>query len=131
MNAELVKYGSGLLSLGIVCYTIVSVSEKGNGANLETTYGKFSLGGLGKQIEEGNQKLSSEIHSFKADVDKRMDKLSAENTKLAGSLKKSNMKTSKELSYLRGLTTRTHIDVELMKEKWKVDISDSDREKFM
>lgn len=72
-------------------------------------------------METTNSSLTS---NFKADVEKRMDEM-------AITLQKSDAKTSKELKYLRGLTTHTHIDVELMTEKWNFNVTDTDREKYM
>ena len=127
MNPEIVKFGSGLAALAIASYTIISVSEKGNGMKFRPD-GLFELG---SKIDSGNKEILSEmrnletkVRDLKSDFDKRMDDL-------ASSVTLANSKTSKELKYLRGLTTQTHIDVELMKKKWNYNVTDGDRAKYM
>jgi hypothetical protein len=129
MNCDLlIKCGSGLVALGGVLYTIISIKEKRKGPNMESPYGTAALG---KQIENGNARLLeantrlvAEISNLNVDVDKSMDALSKENSAMITLLNDSNVNGSKEQSYLRGLTTHTHNDVELM--KWHVDFSGSD-----
>jgi hypothetical protein len=73
MNTEVaIKCGTGLIALGIGCYTVISVSAKGNGAAVESPYRNLILG---RQINDGNDKLLSELRNFKTDVDKRMDEM--------------------------------------------------------
>jgi hypothetical protein len=123
MNCDLlIKCGSGLVALGSVLYTIISIKEKRKGPNVEAPFGNAALG---KQIENGNARLLeanarlvAEISNLKIDVDKSMDALSKENSAMVKLFNNSNVNGSKEQSYLRGLTTHTHDDVELM--KWHV-----------
>ncbi len=82
---------------------------------------------LGSKIDRGNDKILAEVRNVNsklADVDKRMDDLT-------NSVALSGKKTNQELKYLRGLSTRTHIDVELMKKKWNFNVTDDEREKYM
>lgn len=116
MNPEILGK-CGLAALAIASYTIISVSEKGNGMKLGPD-GAFALG---RKIDSGNKEILSEIRDLKSDVDKRMDDL-------AGSVTVSDSKTSKEWKYLRGLATQTHIVVELMK---KNNVTADDRAKNM
>lgn len=128
MNIELaLKCGTGLLSLGCICYTTIKVSAGGNGASIESPYESITLR---KQMEAGNERLiyeirgvKSEMQIFKDDVDKRMSGMES-------SFNESNSKTAKELKYLLGLATHIHLDVELMK-NWNFSATDSYREKYM
>ena len=101
MNELIVKCVSGFSSLCVISYTIKVINDKGNGAGVKTPIGELNLG---RQIEFGTLKLTNEIRDFKSDIDTRMDNMSSQ-------LVKSNVKISKELGYLRGLTTYTHIDI--------------------
>lgn len=123
MNGELLKFGSGLIALSIVSYTIISVAEKRNGMKFRS-YGSFELE---SKIVSGNERiltelrnLKSQVRDLKTDVDKKMDVMS-------NSFALSNKKINQELKYLRG----THIDVELMKKNWSFNVSDNEREKYM
>lgn len=62
MNAEIIKLGSGLAALAIVSYTIISVSEKGNGMKFRPMDGSFELG---RKIDSGNKEILSEIRSLR------------------------------------------------------------------
>ena len=94
MNPEIIKYGAGLISIAIASYTIVKVSDQGNSVKFESGLGKFELG---RQVSEGNEKILTEmrhldnkVSDLRSDIDKRMDILMT-----------ANVRTSKELKYLR------------------------------
>ena len=124
MNVELVKYGSGLVALAIA-YTIISVSDKENGVKFQTG----SSFELRNKIENGKKEILSELRKLdckkrelKTDIDRHMDNLS-------NSVVSSNSKATKDLKYLRGITTQTHIDVELMEKTWNFNVTDDERVK--
>ncbi len=81
MNAELMKFGSGLVAVGIASYTIISVvAEKGTGMKLRSDC-SFELG---KKIDTGNEKILAEVRNLdtkicdlKTHMNKRMDDLSS------------------------------------------------------
>jgi hypothetical protein len=138
----LLKCATGVVSLGGILFTAIKLNSTGHGAQFDSTFGSISLG---KKIEDGNsqlmarmtkiedgnsqlmariEKMSTQVREFKLDVDNRMDKISC-------NLENSNAKNSKELNYLRGLATQTHVEVQLMKKKWGVTFSESDISKHL
>jgi hypothetical protein len=134
MNPEIVKFGSGLAALAIYSYTIISVSEKGNGMKFRSD-GSFELG---KKIDSGNKEILSEMRNLEtkmrdlqSDVNKRFDDLSKRLDDLSNNVRLSSSKTSNELKYIRGLTTQTRIDVELMKKKRNYIVTYGERAKYM
>lgn len=146
MLPELLKFGSGLSSLAIVSYTIIKVSENGNSAKFESSYGNFELG---RDIKAGNKDILSEMSKMRDDVKNLRDNLNNLESRMRDdmkglqahvtarcdefslSLNKSNAKIAKELSYLNLLATQTHVYVELLKKKWSFNVSDSDRDIFL